>query len=441
VTAPRPVVWAAALVALGGLAALPGVTPAPAAETIHLGPGGGHGGALPSPLPGAAPIGRARMASPSQDLPCGVTYDRTVLPPEIVVSSTVHVHIQVDGSCEGGSRGINIFFVVDRSVTMFEDGFIDPTKSALKNFVNSMDFTKSTAGLITYADKKQVNKPLTSDRDAMLVAIDRIRLSEENDVRSLPAAFRDATQLIDRDGIEGNDKIVLIIAAGPDKDNALVNMPTVTQAARNAGVKVVFLMFPDSRYLHYVEAASDCTGTFCGLWGSRSGQLSKWAWGVDSGSIDSRLQMLVPLLLRGLELTRIEVEDFVHSGAEVLPSSVQPLPTNFAGGPAYRDMIWDFNPVPPGGVRIDYDARMIFEDETYPVAELSELALWYSDGTAPRMPLPNPDIIVRSEITPTPTSPRPSATPSPTAAVATATPQGPTEWRVYLPVNLEGGEL
>ena len=385
----------------------------------------------------SASVGAAPPAQ--EELPCDVTYDRTVAPGTIAVNESVHVRITVNGTCPQGSRGLDVFFVVDRSVTMFDKSYMNPTKDALQNFVNAMDFTKSMAGLITYAANEQVNQPLTTNRDSVLQAIDRIRLNEENDVRALPDAFRTATQLLDRDGIQGNDKIILIVAAGPDVDGALVNMPTVTQAARNAGVKVIFLMFPDSRYLHYVEASSDCTGSHCQSWSSRAGVIVKWAWGVDANTIDSILSGLVPILARSLGITSVAVEDYLHSGAVLVPGSVQPPQS--AGSD--RVLIWSRTDIPAGGMVLEYDARMIYEDETYPVTDVTELAITYSDGSpAYRRDLPNPDITVLSELpTNTPGTPDPTDTPPPDPTdtpTATATDTQTNGAVIYLPLALLG---
>ncbi len=373
-------------------------------------------------LGGAFLAARAPVRAQAE-LPCGMTADRTVSPAQVVQGERVQVRIEVNGTCAGGPKGIDVFLVVDRSVTMFDKGYLDPTKDALMRFVNAMDFTKSKGGLITFASSENVGSNLTSDRDSLLQAIRTIRLSQETDVRGLQGAFRTATQKLDNDGAPGNERVIIIVVAGPDVNQALLNMPTVTQAARNAGVKVVFLMFPDSQYVHYIEAASDCTGSFCGLWGSRSGTLSKWAWGVDktgtADDIDERFKILIDLLLREPSLTGLGVNDSLYAGVTFVAGSASP-PARILGGGA--DLFWDLTAVPPGGLVITYE---VTADDIgrYRTAVVTRLEVALSDNTRTTVALPNPEIEVLDPALITPTV---TITPSPTATEpATSTPTQP----------------
>lgn len=356
----------------------------------------------------------ARVPAAAQgELPCGMTASRTVAPTQVLQGERVQVRIEVNGTCAGGSKGIDTFFVVDRSVTMFDKRYLDDTKAALTRFVNAMDFDKSKGGLITFASSENVGSNLTGDRDALLQAIRTIRLSQETDVRGLQGAFRTATQKLDNDGAPGNERVIIIVVAGPDVNQALLNMPTVTQAARNAGVKVVFLMFPDSRYLHYVEAASDCTGSYCGLWTSRAGNLSKWAWVVDkigtANDIDERFKILIDVLLRAPTLTGLSVDDSLFAGVTFVPGSASPPPSRVLGS---SDLVWDMTAVPPGGLVITYD---VTADDLgrYRTAVVTRLEVTLSDNTRTTLALPNPEIeaLDPSLITPTVTiTPQPTAT-------------------------------
>jgi hypothetical protein len=399
------------------------------------------------------PIGPATPAAGQEtpDLPCGVKVARTVTPLQIHTDETVHVKITAtggdSGACGGSSRPVDIFFVVDNTETMFDPqlGLIGPTRDALTEFVNQMDLRTSQAGLITYAAEESVKSNLSSDRDRLLQAIRAMRKENENDVRGLASALRTATQKLDNDGTVGNEKMIVTIIAGPDVGNALVNLPTVTQAARNAGVKFAFLLWfeerpgggrYESRFTHYVEAASECpeTDTQCPPWNAGR----RWAWPVATSnvpaytwdeSIKATMTMLIGRLLRPISITGIEFQELMNSGADFLQASSSPPPT----GGTLRDVRWQFNSIPAGGLTIEYDARMVFTDATYPVTDRTQVNVSYSDGRPGTQGLANPQVTVLGAPTPTVTTNAPTPTrttvaptPSPTATrTATASPETP----------------
>jgi hypothetical protein len=389
----------------------------------------------------AVAAGAPRAVAQEPTLPCDMAANRTVSPESTLVGKPVRVKITVTGNCVGGARGVDIFFVVDRSVTMFDKDYLDPTKDALVRFVNTMDFetTNSKGGLITFAASHNVGVNLTPVRENLINAIKNIRLSQETDVRGLQGAFRTATQKLDGDGTPGNDKVIMILVAGPDINQAMLNMPTVTQAARNAGVKVIFLMFPDSNYLHYVEASSDCVGSFCGLWTHRSGQFSKWAWSVDkpgtTWDIDNRLKILAQILLRNPTLSRLEVYDSLSAYFEYVDGSAVPPPDRTGGG---TDLEWGFTSIPPAGLTIEYDLTPL-DPGRFRTAIVTRLDVTLSDSQTTVYGLPNPEIEVLDPdlVTPTatPVTPvvpthTPTATTPPTVgptATATATEPPPLD--------------
>ena len=242
----------------------------------------------------SAPAADPARAQQEPPLPCDVTYDRTVAPLDVIEDQTVHVDITVNGRCSGEKLGLDTFFVVDRTDTMFDPvnrpRMINAAKDALKYFVNAMNFNKSLAGIVSYGRQYSVERPLTDDQDAIVGAIENIRHRRETDVRGLKSAFRYATQHLQDDGDPNNEKVIFIVTGGPDMQEALLDMPSVARAAHNAGIKVVFLMFAsrttNSAYGHYVDAATDCTWTKCPIWGGASAGSAtrqKYAWRVSNG--------------------------------------------------------------------------------------------------------------------------------------------------------------
>lgn len=403
-----------------------------------------------------APLGTEVPGLSAQAPPCGpcpCTFDRTVQPQEVLVNEKVHVTIDLDCDCpgQGATKGIDVFFVVDRTNLMFDTRYIDPTQQAITAFVNKMDFAKGAAGLITYAVRESVRSNLTKDRQLILQAVNTIRRSEESDVRGLSTAFRTATTKLDNDGTPGNEKVIMIFVAGQDVDGRLVNMPTVTQAARNAGVMVVFFMFPNARFSHYVEASTVCTNPICPNW---SGLGRHWAWGVDKNNVQSIVgTQLAGVLLREPELSVLEIYEAMNSGAGFDLGSAAPLPSR-PQVPPYVDIYWDYAApsIPASGAHIEYDAEMVYADVTYPVTDISRGRVLLSDGQECFIDLPNPPVTVRGAMTPTPTvavTSTPTASPTATQSAvpdtptptATTTPDPGDRFEIFLPVTAKMAEL
>jgi hypothetical protein len=419
---------------------------------------GGPGLPLSAQQPTATPI----------PPPCPMTWTENAAPTDVEVGQDVHVEINIGGECERVSQGMDVFFVIDRTVTMFSRDLVPPgskplidlTKDAIQYFVNSMDATKSHAGVISYAADYQVNRNLGSDMEALVETIDRIRMSQETDVRGLVGAFRKATELIDNDGNPANKKYIFIITAGPDQPQELLSFPTVTQAARNAGVNVVFLMWStrttDSAYSHYVGAASECTWSECVNWSDYG---PRYAWrvapkGARAGvpEIGTIMTKLADHFLFGVTLAEIDVEDaFDPEVMEFIPVT----PPQFAPGPPYTNVMWAYTGLGPTGIKIVYDATML-QEGTHPVALMSVLRLQDSTGrkygpydlpipvvnvharTSPTVPPTAPTVptaetpTVSATTPPTATTPPPSATPT----VVPTTPAVPVRAPVYFPACL-----
>jgi hypothetical protein len=367
--------------------------------------------------------------------PCDLSAQRDVSPLRIYAGEEVTVTTRIEADCSPRKgRGVDIMFVVDRSITVHEQKLLDPIKDGLSAFVLAMDFEGSSAGLITYASRDQVVTNLTHDQARVLNGIRTIRLAEENDIRGVDGAFRKAVGKLDNDGDPANEKIVLITVAGQDQSQQLVSMPTVTNSARNAGVKVIFLLFPGARYRHLVEAASDCDAN-CPMYGLTGGPQGKWAWYVDDTDYEDRLKALADRLLRARMLDKVEHEEYLHSGAVLVPGSLSP-----PAGQAGLRLLWSLDTIPDTGITLTYRARMIYPDETYPVADSVVLEALDDLGARYPVPLANPDVEVLNPASRPTEVPTATLTPTATAAPATPTPTAtavspePAENRIFLPL-------
>ncbi len=383
---------------------------------------------------------------------CHPLSDRTVAPSEVWAGGSVDVDIMFDPACRPFDEiGIDVMFVVDRSITMGTEDYFEPTRAALGDFVLAMNMETSSAGLVTFARNDSISRNLTSDRDDLIRAINGIRLTEEDDTRGLLGALRTATEKL-TSGTLGNEKVVMIVVAGSESSQPLVNMPTVTQAARNAGVRFVFLMFPDARFTHFVESASLCHAG-CPSWrGPRAGDpvLIKWAWGVEAdgpNGIEPVMDILIEKLLREISVTSIEFWESFEDNVVFDESSASPPASRVDFG---ADAFWTYSDVPPGGRRITYKAQMLREGATYPVTRRTEVTVGYSDGFRTTYTLPNPEVKVLEGVPPSPTPTETGApdTPTPTLDVPTATPTtttatatpitGPDRW-IYMPITYRQG--
>ena len=87
--------------------------------------------------------------------------------------SNYDVELMFDPRCTPFDEiGIDLMFVVDRSIRMRSDRYFEPTRVALGNFVVAMNMETSSAGLITYARNDSISRNLTSDRDDLIRVIE-----------------------------------------------------------------------------------------------------------------------------------------------------------------------------------------------------------------------------------------------------------------------------
>lgn len=393
------------------------------------------------------------QAQDEPEMPCELVVTRSVDPLTLYAGDETSAEIVVEPGCKSyENHGIDIMFVIDRTVRMRQEGYLEVTRQALSDFVIQMNFNTSSAGLMTFASTKQVSRNLTRDQEELLRAIDSIRPVDDSNVRGMLEAVRDATGKLDNDGTEGNEKIVLVAVAGQEGFDRLVTLPTITQAARNAGVKFVFLMFPDARFGHFVDAASDCHAG-CPTWqGQRAGDppRMKWAWGVDKeggSSVQAVMNMLGQRLLRPVRIANLEVWEGFGSQVTFLESSASPPPTRTSFP---QDAFWEMTDLVEAPQTIRYNVTAD-EPGRYPITDRTELTVQFSDGLQRRFDLENPEIEVLDPSTrptepPTETPiPEPTETPTPTeeptvepTAEPTAEPtEEPDEIRIYLPTALK----
>lgn len=407
-----------------------------------------------------APASRAQEGGPPP--PCAFQAAREVGPLSVFAGDTTAVTVTVDPGCRSyEEHGVDLFFVVDRSETMGRDQYFEPARNGLRDFIAQLNTATTAAGIITFAQDDSVLRNLSRDREDLLRAVDGIRLTQETEVRGLLGAVRTATQKLDNDGTPGNDKVVIILVAGSEANEALVTMPTVTQAARNIGVKFVFLMFPDARFTHFVASASECYAG-CPSWrGPRAGDpiTMKWAWGVEregTNGVRAILGQLATRLLRPATVTEVELWEGLGDDVTMDPGSAVPPPTR-TDPPL--DYYWTMTNLVSARQVVGFRARMGAVG-TYPVSLRSELRVQYSDGFRQTLQLDNPDVLVQDPAlrptadptatrTPVPATATPTETtaPPPTAtatagATATATSEAPSaEHTIYLPCGLSGAPL
>jgi len=382
-------------------------------------------GAIALPLARALP-GSAQEAGPPP--PCAFAASREVAPRDVYAGESTAITVTIDPGCRPyEEHGVDLFFVVDRSVTMGTEGFFEPTRLALRDFLVQLNTATSSAGIITFARDDSVLRNLSQDREDLLRAVDGIRLTQETEVRGMLGAVRTATQKLDNDGSPDNDKVVVIVVAGQEANEQLVTLPTVTQAARNIGVKFVFLMFPGARFTHFVASASDCYAG-CPSWrGPRAGDpvTMKWAWGVEkegTSGVRAILGQLATRLLRPATVSEVELWEGLNDDVTFVQGSAVPPPTRIDPP---LDLFWTLTNLISTRQVIAFQARMGAVG-TYPVSLRSELRVQYSDGFRQTIDLENPDVLVRDPgsrptVPATPTLPAPTATPTATQAQVTST--------------------
>jgi hypothetical protein len=386
--------------------------------------GAAFASASAAPGPRGSGIDRAQQApqpteAPGERIPCNPTYDRTIEPRIVKEGDNLTVRSTYNYECGGGTRKINYFLVIENSQSMRQgaggrEALQNITRGA-RNFVNQVDYASgSQGGLVLFADVPTFRVPLIGGeegRKALIEGLEGISIKPIAEASGLGAAIRDATGSLPT-GVETDAHNVLIVVdAGAEEvpGSTIVNRPTACNAARQAGVTVVAISFPQAQ-----RRLQSCAS-------------SGWFFELNSNLATNApdiFRNITEGILRGLQMEKVIYSDFLEDGFDYVVRSGYPRDPDYT---VLSEIFWQFGKtVPPTGQLIEY--QLAVEEEVFTAGEPRSVSLWsnlefgFQQGSSVPVRMPNPLVCVykndpaechQFSLTLTPSAPvTPSATPS-----------------------------
>jgi hypothetical protein len=308
---------------------------------------------------------------------------------------------------------------------------LDNVEKGARKFVNQVDYENdSKGGLMLYADTIQIRVPLgggEQNRKNMLQALGKISIKPTGNSNAAGAAIRDATGLLPT---QENDpdatNVLIIIDAGapevPGPGPPIINRPTACNAARQSGVLVVGIGFPEAR-----GRLLSCV-------------TRGWYFSVDSQTgrnVPELFGDITEAILRGREINQVDYSDWPYPGIDYVDGSGYPRDYDFE---TIGEYTWEFpgKDAPPTGQKIEYSLEL--DKVSWPgnqigtISNDSMMSFNYTAGDSIDVEMPNPDICVyrpgealfcedwaRQNLTPTAPAVTPTVTDTPEPVTATAT--------------------
>jgi hypothetical protein len=396
--------------------------------------------AMPYDLPGESAILQA--PGPIEDLiPCDPVYTRSIEPRIFKIGEETTVRAEYNFKCTGEARKLNYFLVIENSGALRQGRggreALDHVIEGAQDFVNQVDYANgSQGGLVLYAATSTVRLPLQGGNSA-----------------GAGAAIRDATGLLPT-SVESEFANVLIIvdAGASETTDPLVTRHTACNAARQAGVTVAVVSFPNAQ-----GRLVQCS----------SGGWFKQVTTHEGDNVEDIFAEFAEGMLRGKMMTEVTYSESLVDGFEFVDGSGYPREPDYP--PVYGAFGWTFGRDAPQSVQFNVRASedLAGTGHPRPLVDFAELLFEFTDKTRARAYLPNPDVCVYrddpgecaglptltpssgSTDTPVATTPPPSDTPVPTTPppsttevpVDTPTPTAtstntlePIGNKIYLPV-------
>lgn len=401
-------------------------------------------------------------------IPCDPSYSRTIEPRIVKEGENVTISSRYSFLCTGETRKLNYVWVVENSGAMRQgqggrEALDNVTKGA-RNFINQVDYANgSRGGLMLYASTRTFRVPLIGGeqgRKALIEAFEGISIAPIDNSAGAGAAIRDATGALPTGVQTDFSNVLIIVDAGAQEvpGSDIVDRYTACNAARQSGVTVVVLSFPQAG-----RRLASCAS-------------SGWFFQLSSNTARNMPEVMDKVaegLLRGLQMDRVLYSDFLEDGFDYVARSGYPRDPDYK---VLSEVFWEFGKTaPPSGQVIEYQVKVA--EDVFQRGVPRDVSLWsyldfiYAQGTAVKARMPNPQICVYKDdpaecsqfaltLTPdaaeTATPTVPPATPTSQATLApteTATPTetaGPTETasptateetsgvRIFLPIAARG---
>jgi hypothetical protein len=365
-------------------------------------------------------------------IPCDPVWSREIEPRIIEEGGQVTVKVTYNFKCSGDVRQINYFIVIENSAMLRQGAggreALDNVVKGARKFVNQVEYANgSQGGLVLYAAQRQIRVPLgggEQNRKNMLTALGNIPLPPIGNSNGAGAAIRDATGLLPTQQEESGLNVLIIIDAGapevPGEGPPIIDRFTACNAARQSGVLVTVLGFPEGRG-RMISCATR------GWYFSVSDQRGR--------NVPEIFDDLSEAILRGREMKRVDYSDWPYPGVDYVEGSGYPRDYDYE---VIGEYTWEFEgkEAPPTGQRLEYNLEI--DPVTYPGSQVikvsndATMSFVYSTGDPMDVEMDNPEICIYKpseklfcddwamrNLTPTPGV-------SPTSVPPTDTPQPPT---------------
>jgi hypothetical protein len=365
-------------------------------------------------------------------IPCDPVLSRTIEPNIFKVGEETTVRSEFRYNCTGKTRKINYMIVLENSTALRagagdREALDNVTKGAAR-FVNQVDYNNdSKGGLILYASSLTVRLPLQggdSGQEGMIRALGNISFESLGGGAVIGEAIRTGTELLPTNTETDATNIMIIIdAGGMELPNPLVTSGTACNAARQSGVTVAVISFPNAQRR---------------LAGCSTRGWYKQVTSDEGRNVPAIFDQLAEGMLRGKQMQDTSYSDLLEDGFDLVSGSAYPRPPDTSWQSEYT---WNFAKSVTTQ-RIEYkvkaDPDLYLTGVTRKLSVNAGMQFTYVDSSSLSVAMPNPDICVYradpSECAnkiPTPTSsvPPPTVVPTtavPTTAVPTDTPETPT---------------
>ncbi len=372
--------------------------------------------------------GRPPTATPAPPDPpltgasCRMVGGKTLAPAAVERCGTTQVTLRLDAQCPPEAVvGADVAVIMDHSLSMDQGARpkrIDFARDAARHFVGGLDFRFHQAAVITFSDEATVAQPLTTDRAAVLAALDPFQPRSGTHIE---AAIRLAMDHLTRHGRPNALPLLVLLTDGaptlPAAPEANVAALVAAERARSRRAYVVTIGLGttiDSRLMAAIASSPD-----------------DFYYAPDPGDLDKIYDTILRVIGR-LGVTDLTIEDTPRTGfTAYVDGSGQPPPLR-----VHDSLTWNRPALPPGGLAFTYTLQAVGAPGLGP-SGAAQVRYTDADGTRRTWQLPEPDLALSlPPATPGGTLATPAATPPPSPAppVVPASCPAADGWRVAVRV-------
>ncbi|MCB9176258.1 MAG: VWA domain-containing protein [Caldilineae bacterium] len=112
---------------------------------------------------------------------CRLAAESEALPSSLALGDPVEVGLRLAVDCSAQGRPLDVVLAIDRSASMLRGGRLTAAKIAARRFVEGVDLSVARVALLAVGTEAETLVDLSTDRAALLTAIDGLQAAGEND--------------------------------------------------------------------------------------------------------------------------------------------------------------------------------------------------------------------------------------------------------------------